>query len=80
MARKSRSFAASLRAKGGSWNSTGPSFSPRVSATSKRCATSSSAPARRFWCVMRCGALSTNVKPSGTCSPHLPTIFGSGIR
>ena len=58
----------------------GPSFPSSAAAVSKKYDTSPDTSTSRRWWVMRCGALSTKVKPAGVCSPHLRSRSGAGMR
>jgi len=65
---------------GGSWKSSGPSLAPSVRAVSQNRRTGTSTSRSRAKCVIRWGALSTNLKPLGTAAAQPSTIFGVGMR
>ena len=79
-ASRSASRPASSLKFGGSWKSRGPRRPPSVRAVSQNTRTGSSTSRSRAKCVMRWGALSTNVKVSGTAAAQPSTSFAVGIR
>ncbi len=78
--RKSFRRARSCLKFGGGWTRTGPSFAPRGRIVSVKYRSESSTSLRRAICVIRCGALSTKVNPSGTAAFHPATVLAFGIR
>ena len=62
------------------WNRIAPSFGPSVLATSRKYFTSSAQSLSRFWCVIRCGALSVSLNCSGTCALQPSRSFAFGMR
>jgi hypothetical protein len=67
--------------RGGSWNSTGPAFSPRSAMRSSSSASELAAVgSRRFQCVMNFDAFQAKRKPGGVPSRQPATASCVGVR
>ena len=79
-ARNASNSARSFFRFGGSWNSSAPSLSPSVPATSQNPYTRSPQFLSRLSCVIRRGAFSVSLYGEGICAAQPETIFSFGIR